>query len=112
ASREDPLRDLLDEGRAAEAVRERRRRSELHRQATESGTFSGVILDLAERGAAVSITSGSGHRSRGRIISLGTDHVGLRGENGLTVLVDLAHAAVIQAEPGTSPTVGDRVRPR
>lgn len=107
---ERPLRGLLDEGRAAEAVRERRRRSELHRQAAESGTFVGALLDLAEQGASVSITTGPDHRSRGRIVSLGADHVGLRGEGGLTVLVDLAHAALVLVEPGASLTIGDRVR--
>lgn len=102
------LRSLLDRSRADDAVAERRRRSALRRQAAESGTFVGSVIDLAEQGVIVTVVAGDGHHARGRIRSVGADFVGLVDEGGDTVLVCLDSASMLRAEPGTARTLGDR----
>lgn len=102
------LRSLVDRSRVDDAVAERRRRSALRRQAAESGSFVGSVIDLAEQGVIVTVVSGDGHRARGRIRSIGADFIGLVDDHGETVLVCLDSASMVRAEPGTARTLGDR----
>ena len=111
--RSDPfdhdLRELLDHGRRTEAADERRRRHWLRRQAEESGTLAGVLLDLGEREQPVVVGTRSGRRLRGVVRTLGTDFIGLRTPTGDGALVPLRAITSVRPEPGAARTLGDRL---
>lgn len=93
---------------ADEAARSRARTAWLARQAAEEGTFAGVLVDLAERGAAVVVHLHNGRRHRGRITLVGRDFCGLRTGAGRDVLVAERGLASVRTLPGDAVTVGDR----
>lgn len=109
ASFDADLRDLTDEQRAAAAADARRREHWLHLQATDEGTFGGVLLDLGEREQSLAVSTRTGRTLRGVIRTIGTDFVGLRSPGGEGALVPLGAITVIRPEPGSAPTVGDRL---
>ena len=102
------LRDLVDSGRRAAAASIRRREHWLRAQAAATGTFDGVLLDLAERGRPVTIPTRHGRRLRGTVRSLGHDFVRLDLAADGSTLVPIAAITAIRAEPGTPPSSGDR----
>lgn len=102
------LQDLTDRTRARTAVEGRRRRRSLLQQAGEEGTFRGVLADLAERRAPVTLHTLAGRVLDGTISTLASDFVGLTGRRGDTSLVPLGCLTGVRAEPGSRSTTGDR----
>lgn len=95
--------------RVDEAARRRARERWLLQSAGEGGTLLGVVADLAERGAPVTVTTVGGRRHGGCVRAVGADFVALdttaRGE----VLVTVHAISSVRARAGTSPPAGDRV---
>lgn len=105
------LADWLDEVRTDSARDRRRREHWLRRQAADDASLTGVLVDLAEQGHLVRITTTGGGRHLGRVRGAGAEVVVL--ESGRQRVVVAADAVVtVQAAPGeqmvTSP-VGHRV---
>jgi len=90
-----------------EAARQRARQRWLRVQAEEEASLAGALLDLAERGRAVSLDVGA-ERVRGRVVGVGADFVAVRSERDQQVLVRTAAVDVVRAEPGTPAVTGDR----
>lgn len=103
------LRAFTDDTRASIEAAERRRRTSLHQQATEEGTFAGILLDLAERTVPVAVGTTGGRTLRGAIAAIGRDVIALRAANGAVALVAIRALATVRAEPGSVPSIGDRV---
>ena len=94
---------------ADDAARSRARTAWLERQAAEEGTFAGVLVDLAERGAPVVVHLHNGRRHRGVLTLVGRDFCGLRTSSGREVLVAERGLASVRTLPGEVVTVGDRL---
>ncbi|CAN5228477.1 hypothetical protein BH20ACT3_BH20ACT3_03650 [soil metagenome] len=103
------IRDLTDQQRAADAAEARRREHWLRLQASEEGTFDGVLLDLGEREQLLAVSTVTGRVLRGVVRTIGVDFVGLRAPSGEGALVPLRSLTTVRPEPGSRPTVGDRL---
>ena len=101
--------ELLDEAKADAQAQSRIRERWLRRQAEESATLVGALLDLAESGAGLSIWTIGGRRHDGTVVGVGTDVVVL-AERGEHVVVQVAAISVVRPRPGTRTGVptGDR----
>jgi hypothetical protein len=77
------------EGRVDEAARRRARERWLRHQAEEDATVAGVLADVAERGAPVTVHARGGRRHRGEVRALGRDFVAIRSATA-DVVVALA----------------------
>lgn len=117
---DDALRDLIDEERRAAARAGRRRRHWLDQQARAATTLAGVLVDVADRGDPVSISTLAGTSVRGPVEHVAADAVVVRGTDPTATrhLVALAHVAQIRtagdptsAVPTAVDPVGDRPRP-
>jgi hypothetical protein len=107
---DDELDRLLDETRAVDAADARARERWLRRQAQEDARFAGVVLDLAEAGRGVTITTTAGRQHRGRFTLVAADCVVLRDEREGDVYLALGSIAVVtpDAEVAAGPGSGDR----
>jgi hypothetical protein len=83
----DPLAELLDRARAERAAAGRRRQRSLARQATESATLAGALLDLAEQRRSVRVTLMGGRSHSGVLAAVGEDFIVLEGSRGSRVAV-------------------------
>lgn len=92
------------EGSAESRTRERW----LQAAAEADATFSGVLLDLAERGTAVAVSTSCGRRHHGGIEVLGADFVALRLATGGEVLLALAAVAAVRTAPLVDTALGER----
>jgi len=90
-----------------EAARQRTRQRWLRAQAAEEASLVGTLVDLAERGAAVTLELGD-HRVRGRIVGVGGDFVAVRSDRDQHALVRTDLVEVVRAEPGARAVAGDR----
>jgi hypothetical protein len=100
---------FLADQRVQDAVEARTRQRWLRQMASEDGTFSGVLVDLAEQGRVVVISTTSGRRHRGRVRGVGTDFCVVETEIGLVLLARNSIAAVrLQADRRLPIPVGDR----
>jgi hypothetical protein len=95
------------DARVDEAARLRARERWLRQQAEEEGSLAGVLADIAERGASVSLHVWGGHRHRGEVAALGSDFVALRSA-GADVIVALHAVTSVRTLPGEASTIGDR----
>jgi hypothetical protein len=100
------------DARIDEAVRRRARERWLTQQAREEATLVGVLADMAERRAVVSLQLRSGRPQRGHVRMIGTDFVALAaaGESparGGEVLVALGEITSVSTRPGEPVSVGD-----
>jgi hypothetical protein len=77
--------------------------------AEADATFSGVLLDLAERGSGVTVATVAGHRRQGVIQVLGADFVALRAATGREVLVSTSSIASVRTAPAVGIASGERV---
>ena len=93
------LDDLLDMTRAESGAADRSRARWLARQAEESATFVGALLDLAEHGRAITITCAGGRRVDGAVRAIGTDLVVVDDRAGDAVAVRLDAVAVVRPSP-------------
>jgi hypothetical protein len=89
----------------------RRREHWLRRQAADDASLTGVLVDLAEQGHLVRVTTSGGGRHLGRVVGAGAAVVVM--ESGMhRILVAVDAVTTVQAAPGehdvTSP-VGHRV---
>lgn len=91
---------LLDDARADALAEARVRERWLRRQASESATLLGTLLDLAESGAGLSITTRGGRRHDGRLVGLGHDVV-LLVERGEHVVIPLGAVILVRPTPGS-----------
>lgn len=96
------------DARVRAAAEQRSRERWLRRQATEDATLTGVLTDLAERGASVVLATRSGRRHRGRIHALGVDFCALEGEAGRGQLVRLDAITTVRTLPSERVVTGDR----
>ena len=108
---DEELDRLLDEGRAADAVEARVRERWLRRQAEEDARFVGVLLDVAEWGRAVGITTVTGRLHHGRLTLVADDCVVLRDDGGRDVYVALDGIAAVVPDPGASTATASGERP-
>jgi hypothetical protein len=90
------------------AVDGRRRSRGLAAQAAEEATLAGLLLDLAERGALVVITTTGGRQHRGAVVLVGQELVVVDTEPAGVALVRLDAVAGVRTAPGSVPVVGDR----
>ena len=92
---------LLDDARSDALTQARVRERWLRRQATESATLVGTLVDLAESGVALSVTLVGGRRHDGVAVGLGHDVLVLldRGEH---VAVRLGSVTLIRPGPGSA----------
>lgn len=99
------LADALVDDSAAGRARERW----LHAAAEADATFGGVLLDLAERGAPLSVRLRSGRRHQGVAEVIGGDFVAIRLAAGGEVLLALSAIASVRTAPRADPALGERV---
>ncbi|MGI9033062.1 MAG: hypothetical protein ACR2HY_05180 [Acidimicrobiales bacterium] len=84
--------------RAAEAADARLREHGLRRQAEEATAMCGLLLDLAERKAAVIVVTTTGHHLVGRLHAVGADFVAVgTGPSRTTLVAQNAIGAVRMA---------------
>lgn len=106
-----PLDGWAAELRADAASQLRRREHWLRRQAADDVSVAGVLLDHAERGTSVAVTTLGGVRHVGRVSGSSTEVVVLECER-TRVLVAIDAVATVQTVPGpvggTSDPVGHR----
>lgn len=100
------------DARVDEAARARARERWLRRQAEEGGTFAGVLTDLLESGAPVTVRTRSGGRYPGVVRVVGEDVVGLGpgAGRGSDVVVALPAVTSVRVGPGggRAAVTGDR----
>ena len=91
-----------------EAARSRARERSLRQQASEDASFTGVLLDLAERGRPIVVSTSAGRRHRGVVRTVATDFCILRTDTGIDQLVPYRALGMIRPLPQEAETVGDR----
>jgi hypothetical protein len=100
------------EARVDDAARARSREAWLRRQAAEEGTLAGVLSDLLDAAAPVTVQTRGGGRHGGVVRTVGADFVALGspGRRGSEVVVAVALRAVasVRTVPGAPDVTGDR----
>jgi hypothetical protein len=91
-----------------EAARLRALERSLHQQASEDASFTGVLLDLAERGRPIVLSTSAGRRHRGVVRTVATDFCILRADTGIEQLVPYRALGMIRPLPQEAETIGDR----
>jgi hypothetical protein len=94
--------------RVEEAAQQRARERWLREVAEQEATLSGVLTELAERRAGVTLEV-SGRRHHGVVVALGLDFVALRPAVGPDVLVAAAAVGVVRTAPTVAPALGDHM---
>jgi hypothetical protein len=93
------LEALLADAVAAEAARERASARVLRQAAAEEATFTGVLVDLAERGDAVALRTVGGRTHRGVVRTVGRDFVVVQeGDGRPPVFVALAAVGSLRVD--------------
>ncbi len=95
----DDLERWAAGARAQEAAEARVRERWLRQAAEDEASFAGLLVDLAEDGRPVSVTTVGGRRHHGPIVAVGADFVAVAGPENRLVLLRLA--AVAEVRPGT-----------
>jgi hypothetical protein len=98
------------DARVDEAARSRSRERWLRVQAEEEGTLAGVLADLRDAGAPVTVHTRAGGRHRGVVRAVGVDFVALDADArpGGEVIVALEAVTSLRGGPGAARVVGDR----
>lgn len=96
------------DARADEAALARSRERWLQDVAAQEATIAGVLADLAERHASISVEVG-GRRHHGTVVALGADFLALRTGAGADVLLALSALGVVRAAPTVDRALGDRM---
>jgi hypothetical protein len=94
-----------------EQAEARRHRHWLAQAASETATFDGVLADLGERGATITIVLAGGDQVRGTVRALGADFVllALSGGPAALVFVNRAQLLAVRTLPGERPSAGTQV---
>jgi hypothetical protein len=90
--------------RTERAAAERERQRWLTRRLADDATFTGVLTDLAERGAPVEVETTAGVVVRGRIAWVGVDHVAVEDPPTRWLVADRALVAVTAGASEVVPT--------
>jgi hypothetical protein len=98
------LADARVEGSADARARERW----LEAAAAADATLAGVLLDLAERGTALTVATAAGTKHHGCVEVLGADFIALRTATGGEVLVALGCLSSVRTAPSVAPASGER----
>src|SRR4051794_33006318 len=106
----DPFDDLLDRARGDDAARQRTRERWLKQQAAEAATLPGTLLDLAEAGVGVGISTVDGRAHQGEISGIATEFVALRTGGG-TVLIVVDAIVAVRPRASTQGTIASGDRP-
>lgn len=85
--------------RAGRAARERSRTRSLVAQAAATGTWEGLLVNLAERAAPVLVAVG-GERLNGRLVGVGHDFCVLQHAGGWPVMLASAHIEALTPDAG------------
>lgn len=93
--------------RAEFAAEERARRRWLGEQAVAASTLVGIMVDLAEQSAQVSLSLPD-HTCAGRVVGVGADFCVVNQTHGRPAVVALRHVRAVQPEPGARLAAGDR----
>lgn len=96
------------EARVDEAAQQRSRERWLREVAEQEATLGGVLTDLAERHAGVTIAV-DGRRHHGLIVAIGVDFVAVRVTAGSDVLLAIRAVGVVRTAPAVEAAVGDRM---
>lgn len=104
------LDDLLDTTRADAGAADRSRARWLARQAEESATLVGTLIDLAEHGHALAMSCIGGRRVDGAVRAIGTDVVVVDDRAGDVVAVRLAAIALVRPAPDVAAVVAAGAR--
>lgn len=99
--------DARSDGSAEARTRERW----LQTAAEADATFSGMLLDLAERGSDVAVSTVGGRRHHGRIEVIGADFFALRLTTGSELLLSMRGTGAVRTAPLADPSVGERMQP-
>jgi hypothetical protein len=99
----------LADARVEQSADARAREHWLREAADADATFSGVLLDLAERGVALALATVAGRRHRGVVRVIGADFVALRAGAGHEVLVAMRAIASVRTGDAAGTTAGERV---
>jgi hypothetical protein len=107
------LARLVSEARSADAVRARARERSLRQQATADATVTGLLLDLAEEQAELTICTAAGRIHQGRVTAVGRDFAVVQTAAGDACVV-LQSVATVRRSPRhwIPDTTGDRPAPR
>jgi hypothetical protein len=95
------------EARVDEAARRRSRERWLRQQAEEESSLAGVLVDLAERGAVVTVHARGDRRHGGTIRAVGHDFTVVASAAAETIVALWAVTAV-RTGPGEAAALGDR----
>ncbi|MDQ2650404.1 MAG: hypothetical protein M3Z03_12745 [Actinomycetota bacterium] len=98
----------LAELRVDDAARSRARRHWLRSAAEEEATMAGVLLDLAERGATVAVTTRVGRRHHGRLVLVGDDFLVLRAGAHRHVVLRAGTVGTVRSTADATAPIGDR----
>lgn len=104
------LERWVAEARVDEAAQQRARERWLLDVAEQEATVTGVLGELAERRAIVTIGV-EGRRHHGTVVAIGLDFVALRPATGGEVLLALGAIGMVRTAPTVTDLVGDRVVP-
>jgi hypothetical protein len=106
----DDLERWAAGARAQDAAEARIRERWLRQAAEEEASFAGLLVDLAENGQPVSVTTISGRRHHGPIVAVGTDFVAIGGPDGRLTLVRTSVVAEVRPAAGRRgpPAASDR----
>ena len=109
----DDLARWTADTRTDEAARSRTRERWLRQQATEAARFTGVALDLAERGVAVAVGTTTARTLHGHIVAVARDFLVLRHDSGTSTFLALVAVATIRPEAGhrAGDAASDRTSP-
>ncbi|HVF73955.1 MAG TPA: hypothetical protein VM938_02805 [Acidimicrobiales bacterium] len=86
--------------RAADEARSRSEEAWLRRQADEEARFTGLVLDLAEQGAAVTVQTTAGRRHHGTVVAVADDFLVLDAHR--PVLLAYRAVAVVRSTAGVA----------
>ena len=103
------LERWVADARVDEDAMRRARERWLHDVAQQEATFGGVLADLAERQAPVSVETTADRRHHGVVHVIGADFMALRTRTSTEVVVALAAIDVVRTGPSVDVTLGDRV---
>jgi hypothetical protein len=98
----------VSDARTDEAAASRARERWLVQAAEESATFSGVLLDLAERAAPVGVIGHGDRRHRGVIAAVGADFCVVRTQAGRDLLMAFRGISAVRLDVAEGAPSGDR----
>lgn len=97
--------------RVDEAAESRSGEAWLRRQAEEEARFTGLVLDLAEQGAVVTVRTTAGRQHRGVVAAVADDFLVLHAAGGRPVFLPYRAVAVVRAAGGGDGIASSRPAP-